>query len=140
MAYDADTIKRARKLAGLTQEELGQRVGSPRSVNRWEQEGITDRSPHVEKVERVLHLTDPAVLRRIHDMDSADLDEEVVGDDPRDLTDGDLLARIGVLTAELHRRFWARAHVAPRLQGQPVPYPHHLDDGSVAPDRAGHDR
>jgi transcriptional regulator with XRE-family HTH domain len=133
MAYDAETIKRARKLAGLSQEELGTLVGSPRSVNRWERDGIRDRSAWIEKLEQVLGLNDPAVLRAIRDAHLPPEEQheptDDLGDDPRELGDAALLARLDADLAELKRRLADRTTPAPRRRGygQPAPYPHHLD-------------
>jgi transcriptional regulator with XRE-family HTH domain len=143
MAYDAETIKRARKLAGLTQEEFGLRVGSPRSVNRWESQGISDRSPHIERLEQVLHLSDPAVLRAIREIDLPPEEQsqptDDFGDDPRELGNAALLARLDADLAELKRRFAELSNPLPRrrLYGQTLPYPAHLDGHATSHDGEG---
>lgn len=148
MAYDSETIRRARILAGLTQAQLGALVGSLRSVTRWESgEGITERSPHFKLVEAELRLKDPQVLKAIRDLDEQQTEEPVPVDftgHPRHMPDSALLATIDLLMAELRRRFMERAIPVRRFHGQPGSYQADMQrlretsqtgDGS-SPDRA----
>lgn len=139
MGYDGDTLRKARILAGLTQDQLGHRIaqrlgktgGSGKSVNRWERVGLTDRSPYVAAMEAELQLSAPNVLRAIEQMGSPSEPavRPIPDIDPTDIPDGALLALIDRLMAEWKRRFWERGAAAPvRLHGQTVPYPHHLDE------------
>lgn len=135
--YDAETLRLARTLAGLSQAELGERIGGgERSVQRWERQGLPTRSTaRTRAVERELGLTDPTVLRAIQRM----RDDQPITIDPDTLSDTALTDLITVLVAEMQNRLKAQYAAPERLHGQHAPYPEHLyRDAPRGETRNGH--
>lgn len=99
MAYSGEQIKQARQRLRLKQGQLAELVGaSERVVNRWENEGISDRAHYLGALEEVLQLGEYA--------HKEDPDDAAVN--PTSLSDASLWATIYGLLAEAQRR-----HVTP---------------------------
>lgn len=99
-----DHIKRARKAADMTQDELARQVGvSPRQVTRWENGTTVPQRRHGERLASALNINYPT-LRELIDVAGDETHDEVVRERNAALRERDLLlARLAKVTSLMEK-------------------------------------